>query len=62
LCYVATGRIDVVYAGVAGEVVQFLWTRKRWWLIPLVVALLMFACVMVFATASGVAPFIYTLF
>jgi hypothetical protein len=49
-------------AGVAGEVVQFLWSRKRWWLIPLVVALLMFACVMVFATASGVAPFIYTLF
>ena len=49
-------------AGVAGEVVQFLWVRKRWWLIPLVVALLMFACVMVFATASGVAPFIYTLF
>ncbi|NTU65602.1 MAG: hypothetical protein HGB05_19925 [Chloroflexi bacterium] len=49
-------------AGVPGEVVQFLWTRKRWWLIPLVVALLMFACVMAFATASGVAPFIYTLF
>jgi len=48
--------------GVAGEMIQFLWSRKRWWLIPLVVALLMFACVMVFATASGVAPFIYTLF
>jgi hypothetical protein len=48
--------------GVAGEVVQFLWSRKRWWLIPLVVALLLFAIVMVFATASGVAPFIYTLF
>ena len=28
----------------------------------LVVALLVFAIVMVFATASGVAPFIYTLF
>ena len=41
--------------GVAGEVVQFLWSRKRWWLIPLVVALLVFAIVMVFATASGVA-------
>jgi hypothetical protein len=41
--------------------VQFLWSRA-WWLILLVVALLMFACVMVFATASGVAPFIYTLF
>ena len=48
--------------GVAGEVLQFLWARRRWWLIPLVMALLLFACVMVFATASGVAPFIYTLF
>jgi hypothetical protein len=48
--------------GVAGEVMQFLWARKRWWLIPLVMALLLFAIVMVFATASGVAPFIYTLF
>ena len=48
--------------GVAGEVLTFLWSRKRWWLIPLVVALLLFAIVMVFATASGVAPFIYTLF
>ncbi len=47
---------------VAGEVVQFLWLRKRWWLIPLVVALLVFGIVMVFATVSGVAPFIYTLF
>lgn len=48
--------------GVAGEVLVFLWSRKRWWLIPMVVALLLFAIVMVFATASGVAPFIYTLF
>ena len=48
--------------GVAGEVLTFLWSRKRWWLIPMVVMLLVFAIVMVFATASGVAPFIYTLF
>ncbi len=48
--------------GVAGEVLQFLWARKRWWLVPLVAALLVFAIVMVFATVSGVAPFIYTLF
>jgi hypothetical protein len=41
---------------------QFLWARKRWWLIPLVTALLLFALVLVFATVSGVAPFIYTLF
>ena len=48
--------------GVAGEVLMFLWSRKRWWLIPLVTALLIFAILLVFATVSGVAPFIYTLF
>ncbi len=39
-----------------------LWKRKRWWLIPLVTALLLFGLLLIFATASGVAPFIYTLF
>jgi hypothetical protein len=48
--------------GTAGSVLAFLWQRKRWWLIPLVTALLLFALLLVFATASGVAPFIYTLF
>lgn len=48
--------------GVVGEVLSFLWQRKLWWLIPLVTALLLFGLLLVFATASGVAPFIYTLF
>ena len=48
--------------GVVGEVLSFLWQRKLWWLIPLVTALLLFALLLVFATTSGVAPFIYTLF
>ena len=48
--------------GTAGSVLTYLWKRKRWWLIPLVTALLLFALLLVFATASGVAPFIYTLF
>ena len=48
--------------GTAGSVLTYLWKRKRWWLIPLVTALLLFGLLLVFATASGVAPFIYTLF
>ena len=48
--------------GVVGEVMAFLWQRKRWWLIPMVTALLLFGLLLIFATASGVAPFIYTLF
>ena len=48
--------------GVAGEVVVFLWRRKLWWLIPMVIVLLLFGLLLIFATTSGVAPFIYTLF
>lgn len=48
--------------GVAGEVLVFLWQRKLWWLIPMVAVLLIFGLLLIFATTSGVAPFIYTLF
>ena len=48
--------------GVVGEVLSFLWKRKLWWLIPMVAALLVFGLLLIFATTSGVAPFIYTLF
>ncbi len=48
--------------GVVGEVLSFLWQRKLWWLIPMVAALLAFGLLLIFATSSGVAPFIYTLF
>lgn len=48
--------------GVAGELLSFLWARKLWWLLPLVTLLLMFGLLLIFATASGLAPFVYTLF
>jgi hypothetical protein len=47
---------------VVGEILSFLWARKLWWLIPMMVVLLAFALVLVFGTTSGIAPFIYTLF
>ncbi|OGO35244.1 MAG: hypothetical protein A2W35_11140 [Chloroflexi bacterium RBG_16_57_11] len=47
---------------VVGELLGFLWQRKLWWLIPMIVILLMFGLLMIFASASGIGPFIYTLF
>ena len=52
----------ITNTGVVGEVIQFLWARKLWWLIPMVSVLLLFGLLLIFASASGVAPFIYTLF
>lgn len=48
--------------GVVGELLGFLWKRKLWWLIPMVAVLLLFGLLLIFASASGVGPFIYTLF
>lgn len=48
--------------GVVGELLGFLWQRKLWWLIPMVVVLLIFGLLLVFASSSGIGPFIYTLF
>lgn len=44
------------------ELWAFLRTRKKWWLAPLLVAMLLLALLMVFAEGSGAGPLIYTLF
>lgn len=40
----------------------FLRHRKKFWLLPLIVILLSFGALVVFASGSAIAPFIYTLF
>ncbi|MBN1272399.1 MAG: hypothetical protein JXB26_09015 [Candidatus Aminicenantes bacterium] len=48
--------------GVLGELLHFLWKRKLWWLIPMIVILVLFGLLLLFTQGSAVAPFIYTLF
>lgn len=48
--------------GIVGQLLNFLWQRRLWWLIPMVVVLLVFGLLLIFASASGIGPFIYTLF
>ena len=48
--------------GIAGELLAFFWRQKMWWMIPMVSVLLLLGSVLFFASASGVGPFIYTLF
>ena len=43
------------------EFLQFLLENKKWWLLPIVLVLLLFGLLAVFAT-TGAAPFIYTMF
>jgi competence protein ComGC len=41
---------------------DFLKTRKKFWLIPLIIILLIFAVLIVISSGSAIAPFIYTIF
>ena len=44
------------------ELWQFLRMRKKFWLLPIVMVLLVFGGLIVLVQGSAVAPFIYTLF
>jgi hypothetical protein len=47
---------------IIGELLGFLWERKLWWMIPMVLVFLAFGLLLIFAQGSPLAPFIYTLF
>ncbi len=47
---------------IAGELLAFFWHQKWWWLTPMILVLLMFGALVIFAQSSAIAPFIYTLF
>ena len=44
------------------ELVEFLRARKKYWLLPIMVMMVMFGGLIVLSQGSAVAPFIYTLF
>ena len=44
------------------ELLRFLGARRKLWLAPILVMMAVFGALIVFASGSAVAPFIYTLF
>jgi hypothetical protein len=44
------------------ELWDFLRTRKKFWLMPIVFVMLLLGALLIFAQGTAVAPFIYTLF
>ncbi len=40
----------------------FLKVRKKFWLLPLIIVLLLFGVLIVLSSGSAIAPFIYTIF
>jgi hypothetical protein len=41
---------------------DFMRVRKKFWLAPIIIVLLLLGALLIFAQGSAVAPFIYTLF
>ena len=49
-------------SGLIGEFWAFMKVRKKWWLLPIIVVMLLVGSLLVFAQGSALAPFIYTIF
>ena len=47
---------------ILAEFWDFLKVRKKWWLAPIVLVLLLLGALIVLTEGSAVAPFIYTIF
>jgi hypothetical protein len=49
-------------AGITRELWSYMRVRKKWWLLPIIVVMLLVGMLLVFAQGSVLAPFIYTVF
>jgi hypothetical protein len=49
-------------ASITRELWTFLKVRKKWWLLPIILVLLLVGTLLVLAHGSVLAPFIYTIF
>jgi hypothetical protein len=47
---------------IARELWSFMKVRKKWWLLPIILVMVLVGSLLVFAQGSVLAPFIYTIF
>lgn len=44
------------------ELWAFMRIRKKWWLLPILLMIVLLGLILIFAQGSALAPFIYTVF
>ena len=44
------------------EFLEFLGVRKKYWLLPIIIILVLFGGLIILGQGSAIAPFIYTIF
>lgn len=52
----------MAYVSLAKELWGLMRERKKWWLAPIIIAMMVLGSLIVFAQGSVLAPFIYTIF
>ena len=55
-------RDMIARMGILGELLMFLWRRKLYWLIPMILALAIFNLLIILSSNTVIAPFIYPMF
>ena len=55
---------DIIMSKISiiSEFLEFLKVRKKWWLAPIIIFLVVFGTLIVLTEGTAVAPFIYTIF
>jgi hypothetical protein len=49
-------------SGIVSELWAFMRVRKKWWLLPIIIVMVMVGTLIIFAQGSVLAPFIYAIF
>jgi Family of unknown function (DUF5989) len=52
----------VARSSLASELWAYMRIRKKWWLAPILIVMLLVGALLIFAQGSALAPFIYTIF
>ena len=56
------GKHSMNRVAIIREFFEFLRERKRWWIAPILVFMVLLGVLLIFASTSTLAPFIYSLF
>lgn len=49
-------------SGIIGELWAYMRVRRKFWLLPIIIVMMLIGTLLVFAQGSALAPFIYTIF
>jgi hypothetical protein len=52
----------MAHSGMAREIWSFMRVRKKWWLLPIIIVMVVLGALLIFAQGSVLAPFIYAIF